>query len=510
MDWSSGYVSDVNYTHGYYAGLNPLNLNLALIHAGIRPPIIKNACELGFGQGISINFHSADNSINWAGNDFNPAHVSFAKELNSTIGNKTLLSDDDFEKFCKYPNLPNFDFIGLHGIWSWVSNSNKSIIIEFIKNKLNVGGVVYVSYNSQNAWASMIPVRDLMTYYVNTMEPSGSGRIGGINGALKFIEKLNTINPKFLETNPILKQRLKRIQGQNREYLAHEYFNKDWEAVNFGKLNESFSKAKLSYVAPSNHLNAIDKLNLTKKQLELLAEIKDPVLYQIIKDFCVNAQFRAEYWVKGPRRLTSFDQINEVRKIRVQLIENPDQIILKTQGDLGEIELSEKIYNPILDFLSDFKTKTIAEIESNLKNKEINITLILQSVMILVSKRALGLVQDENVINNNKSNTENLNKYLINHAFGSDEIHHLVSPRTISGIVVGRIEKIFIASMLQGKKHPKEWATFAWETINSQGQRILKNNEEINDKIESINFLTEKAEEFDEKRVPILKALMVL
>ena len=83
----------------------------------------------------------------------------------------------------------------------------------------------------------------------------------------------------------------------------------------------SFSKAKLSYVAPSNHLNAIDKLNLTKKQLELLAEIKDPVLYQIIKDFCVNAQFRAEYWVKGPRRLTSFDQINEVRKIRVQLIE---------------------------------------------------------------------------------------------------------------------------------------------------------------------------------------------
>ena len=76
-----------------------------------------------------------------------------------------------------------------------------------------------------------------MTYYANTMEPSGSGRIGGINGALKFIEKLNTVNPKFLETNPILKQRLKRIQGQNREYLAHEYFNKDWEAVNFGKLN---------------------------------------------------------------------------------------------------------------------------------------------------------------------------------------------------------------------------------------------------------------------------------
>ena len=63
MDWSSGYVSDVNYTHGYYPGLNPLNLNLALTYAGIKPPLIKKACELGFGQGISINFHAADKSI---------------------------------------------------------------------------------------------------------------------------------------------------------------------------------------------------------------------------------------------------------------------------------------------------------------------------------------------------------------------------------------------------------------------------------------------------------------
>ena len=126
---------------------------------------------------------SADKAINWFGNDFNPAHVNFARELNTTIDNTAFLSEDDFETFCKNQDLPNFDFIGLHGIWSWVSASNRSIIIEFIKNKLNVGGVVYVSYNSQNAWSNMIPVRDLMTYYADVMEPSGSGRIGGINGA---------------------------------------------------------------------------------------------------------------------------------------------------------------------------------------------------------------------------------------------------------------------------------------------------------------------------------------
>ena len=46
-----------------------------------------------------------------------------------------------------------------------------------------------------------------MTYYADVMEPSGSGRIGGINGALQFIEKLDSVNPKFLNSNPMLKQR---------------------------------------------------------------------------------------------------------------------------------------------------------------------------------------------------------------------------------------------------------------------------------------------------------------
>ena len=510
MDWSSGYVSDVNYTHGYYPGLNPLNLNFALTNAGIKPPLIKNACELGFGQGISINFHAADKAINWFGNDFNPAHANFAKELNSIQENNTILSEDDFETFCKNQDLPNFDFIGLHGIWSWVSSFYKSIIIEFIKNKLNVGGVVYVSYNSQNAWANMIPVRDLMRYYAEVMEPSGSGRIDGINGAIKFVEKLDSVNAKFLKSNPIIKQRIKAIKGQNRNYIAHEYFTKDWETVNFAKLNEFFSKAKLSYVAPSNHLDAIDEINLTKDQQKLLSEMKDPVLYQVVKDFCVNSQFRAEYWIKGPRKLSKFDQINRARKLRIQLIENIDTITLKVKGNLGEVKLNEKVYKPILDFLSDFKAKSIAEIETHLKSKEINISNIIQSVMVLLGKRAIGLVQEEDQTIKNKEKTDKINKYLISYAFGSDEIPYLVSPRTLTGIIVGRIEKMFIASMQLGKNNTKDWATYAWETITSQGQSVLKNNKEIKDKKEGIIFLTEKAEDFEKKRAPILKALMII
>ena len=86
----------------------------------------------------------------------------------------------------------------------------------------------------------------------------------------------------------------------------------------------------------------------------------------------------------------------------MQLIENIQTITLKINRDKGEVELNETIYKPILDFLSDLKTKSISEIENHLKDKKIDISIILQSIMILIGKRSLGLVQEEDFIKNTK------------------------------------------------------------------------------------------------------------
>ena len=163
--WNEGYVSEIEYTYGYYNELNPLRVNLSLISAGIKPPEIKNACELGFGQGLSLVSHAASFNINWYGNDFNPHQAAFASEISKEIDPKVAISDEDFSTFCSRDDLPNFDFIALHGIWSWISQRNQSIIVDFIKRKLNVGGVVYISYNVPLGWASMLPMRDLLVAY---------------------------------------------------------------------------------------------------------------------------------------------------------------------------------------------------------------------------------------------------------------------------------------------------------------------------------------------------------
>lgn len=150
--WDEGYVSEIDYTYGYYLELNPHRIKLAFALAGLHPPEVKTAVELGFGQGMSVLLHGAASDISWYGNDFNPAQAAFARSLANEGGLKVDLTDESFAEFCSRDDLPEFDFIGLHGIWSWVNDANRQIIVDFIARKLRIGGVVYLSYNTMPGW----------------------------------------------------------------------------------------------------------------------------------------------------------------------------------------------------------------------------------------------------------------------------------------------------------------------------------------------------------------------
>ena len=112
VDWTSGYISDIDYTYGYYPELNPLHTKLAFLNAGILTPSNNlHACELGYGQGLSVNIHAAASSALWTGTDFNPSQAGYAQELASASQSNAQLYDEAFADFTQRNELPDFDYI---------------------------------------------------------------------------------------------------------------------------------------------------------------------------------------------------------------------------------------------------------------------------------------------------------------------------------------------------------------------------------------------------------------
>ena len=500
---------DIGYTFGYYTELNPLRLRLAFLNAGLAVPDSGAACELGFGQGMSANLHAAASVTQWHGTDFNPSQAGFAKELASVSGAAAQLHDDAFADCCARPGLPDFDYIGLHGIWSWISDENRAVIVDFIRRKLKVGGVLYISYNTQPGWAAMVPMRDLLTEHSEVMGVPGHGIAPRIDAALAFAEKLLATNPTYAKANPLVAERVKKIKEQNRNYVAHEYFNRDWKPMSFASMGDWLAPAKLSFACSANYLDYVEALNLTAEQQALLAEIPDEMFRQTVRDFMVNQQFRKDYWVKGARKLNPLEQAEGLRAQRVALLTHRPDVSLKVTGALGEASMSEAIYNPILDALADHKPKTLGQLEQAVKDKGVNFAQLTQAILILTGAGSVVAVQDEATTPKAKKHTDKLNAHLMGKARGSNEVSYLASPVTGGGIPVGRFDQLFAYALAQGGKQPVQWAQVVWTILQAQGQKLLKEGKTLETAEENMAELTRQAEEFAQKRLPILKALQI-
>lgn len=508
-DWTAGYVADIGYTFGYYSELNPQRVKLAFINQGLVFPEVGAACELGFGQGMSANIHAAASVAQWHGTDFNPSQAGFAQELAAASGTGAKLYDEAFDEFCNRPDLPDFDYIGLHGIWSWISDENRQVIVDFIRKKLKVGGVLYISYNTLPGWAAFAPMRHLMTEHAEILGSEGRGIVSRIDGALEFAEKMLATNPAFSRANPLVSDRLTKMKEHNRHYLAHEYFNRDWHPMHFATMAKWLEGAKVQFACSANYLDAIDVINLTPEQQAFLNEIPDPMFRETTRDFMINQQFRKDYWVKGARKMSVLDKTEALLIQKVVLTTHRADVSLKVAGALGEANLTEAIYAPILDFLADHKVKTLSQIEQAVRDKGVNFAQVTQAVMLLTGAGHIGLVQDENAITKAKKQTDKLNAHLCQKARGSNELTYLASPVTGGGFTVNRFQQLFLLSIAMGKKQPAEWAQEVWQILARQGQKLVKEGKALETPEENMAELTSQAQTFAEKVLPILKALQI-
>ena len=508
-DWTSGYVADIGYTFGYYGELNPYRAKLAFLNAGLICPTVGTACELGFGQGLSANLHAAASGASWHGTDFNPAQAGFAQELAAISGASAHLVDDAFADFAARQDLPDFDFIGLHGIWSWISDDNRAVIVDFVRRKLKVGGVLYISYNTQPGWAATVPLRDLLTEHATTLGVEGLGIVSRIDAALAFADRLMAVNPIYARANVQVAERLRQIKEQSRNYLAHEYFNRDWLPMPFSRMAQWLAPTKLEFACSAWYIDHIDPMNLSAEQQALLKDIPDPMFRETVRDFCVNQQFRRDYWVKGARRLNAMEKLEALRATRVVLATIRADVSLKTSGALGEATMQEAVYAPILDALADNRPHTLGEIEQVVAGKA-SFNQVQQAVMVLVGTGALFAAQDEATTALSKPHCDKLNAHLTDKARGGGDIVFLASPVTGGGIALNRFQQLFLLATSQGREQPADWAAFTWDVLLPQGQLLLKDGKALETAEDNLAELTTQASAFAEKQLPILKALQVI
>ncbi|KAA5606080.1 methyltransferase domain-containing protein [Roseospira marina] len=506
MLWTEGYVSGIDYTHGLYPELSPARMTLALLAKGIAgaPAGPLRYLELGFGQGLSLNVHAAANPGTFWGADFNPGQAANAQDLARASGADLTALEAAFDELARRDDLPDFDIIALHGIWSWISDANRAVIVDIARRHLKPGGLFYISYNTTPGWSPAMPLRHLMAEHAAR---AGQGPLPArIDAALAFSQSMVDAGAAYFRANPAVAERLKKIREQNRNYLAHEYFNRDWHPMPFSQVADRLADAKLTFGASAHLLDHVDAINLSPEAQAILADLPDPVFRETVRDYFINQQFRRDIFVKGRRALSALEQAQRIQALPVVLLIPPEDRPTKVKGALGEAELQEAIYGPVVEGLAadDFAPKSIADLRARPGCQDLTVPHLIQAMQVLCGLGSAAPAHDPATAKTVRKTSRALNTELCRRAQFSEDVQFLAAPLIGTGVAVNRFEQLFLRAAERKEADPP---AFVWRLLQAQGQVLRKDGQPITDPEANVAELRARYDTFQTKRLPILRRL---
>ena len=364
------------------------------------------------------------------GADFNPAHAANAQSLAHHAQSDGRFFDDSFADMAARDDLPSFDYIVLHGVWSWVSDDNRRAIVEIMRRRLKVGGTVYMSYNTLPGWAVAMPLRHMMTLHAETVGSDAQGVVGRIDASIAFGAKLAEVGARYFAANPTAKSRLDAIAGQNRNYVAHEYFNRDWAPMYFSDAHQWLSEAKLGYACAGAILDQMDAFNLTPAQQEVLSGIPYTVLRETVRDYLLNQQFRRDIYTRGARRLSPLERLERVHDLKITLTARASEIAYEADAGLGKVGLKTEIYKPIIEALDDGDSspKRIGDLATRPKLAALPPGALIEALAVLVGSGRAHPAQSEAEIEAAAPRCKRLNAALVERARVGGDVTCLASP----------------------------------------------------------------------------------
>ena len=276
----------------------------------------------------------------------------------------------------------------------------------------------------------------------------------------------------------------------------------------FTEVAEMLKDAKLDYACSANLLDSLDDLesmNMPEEALAFLDSISHPLLREEMRDYYINRQFRKDLYVKGGRKLTRQQAIDSILATKFVIVGSEPQK-LEFTGYYRKINFKPEMTNLIYGWLKANNSKPRSFTAFAEKHPGIKPLLLCKLLIIMTELNIIEPCQPEETALAVAPVTRRLNSYICQRALHKEEISALASPVTGYAFSLNRISQMFLHFLWEGKKEsvlPNE----VWNVLQSQKQRLVKDEKTLETDEENLAELKQMAKDFMEKKLPALKAL---
>ncbi len=505
---SQSYITDVEYPVGFSANQAPAHLcYIGALNgvAGPDPGGVYRYCELGCGAGHTLNVLAAANpDAEFLGIDLNPQHVARAcsqaedGELTNVNFLTADIAGDDFEE------LEAFEFITLHGLYSWVTAEVRQSILSFIDANLRPGGLIFVSYNSLPGWAM---IGQLRRYFLERSAHLAGNPTDMVQVILDELENLRQQEVPFFTDNPAVAQVLAAIRKQNPRYVVHEFLSPGWQAMPFADVNRDMEGIGLSFVGNAQIIHNLLEYAVPEASLDLLRGLPDRRSQESVKDLINNRYFRGDVYARRPeaRGRGSADEL--LLKTVFGMEKTPRELSEKVEVFGGQIKIEGRCVAKLKDLLAS-AADPLAEILDHLDLEGCPKAELTNAIKLLSAGRQIMPFARRGAVSLDRPPdrircTPPLNRALLEQIESPTVV--LASPTAGTGISIAWLE----ACLLRGLE-TEDPVSVALAEIHRRGIEIKKGDEPVVGDAAQRNAVAGVLPEFKSNKLPILIALGVV
>jgi SAM-dependent methyltransferase len=284
--------------------LAPAWLDHVALVAGIEPPARQNGfawCDLGCGQGVTAAILAATHPSGvFHGIDAMPVHIDHARRLAAAAPIPNLqLHAVDFDAAINL-ELPQFDYIVAHGVYTWIGSEAQHAVRRFIERHLKPGGLAYLSYNAMPGWARDLPFQGLLREFGRTFPGDNFGRF---TAAAELARTLAGAGVASLAASFIVKELQERPQDYPPAYLVHEFMPPAWQPLYVTEVRRDMGTIGLEPVGSATLSENLDWLVLDEAARQTLGAIPESDIRELVRDYYLDQRFRCDVFARGNRQL---------------------------------------------------------------------------------------------------------------------------------------------------------------------------------------------------------------
>ena len=187
-------------------------------------------------------------------------------------------------------SIGQFDYILVHGVYSWVPPEVQQKILAICKRNLSEQGVAYVSYNCYPGWHARGAIREMLCYHTAQFSDPGQ-RVRAARGLLAFLARSAAACGDGGYSS-LMRQELAVLLMTPDNYLLHEHLEEFNEPLYFHQFTQRAAENDLQYLGEAQ-ITSMVASRFGAQAEHTLRQISPDLLHmEQYMDFLRNRMFR--------------------------------------------------------------------------------------------------------------------------------------------------------------------------------------------------------------------------